>query len=614
MDVLSVVVPSVVAALMAFILTPPVRRLAIRAGAIDAPDARKVHREPIPRLGGLAVLAAVLTGFLMIMFGGRFSNRVLDRELLIGIAIGIIPVLVVSVIDDVRSLRAAPKFLAHFAGAGLAVMMGIRLGSQVHLFGEQIEIGWLAIPISLLWIAGVTNAFNLVDGLDGLSAGLALISAISLGSVSILVGRYEMAVAAFIIAGALAGFLPFNAHPAKIFLGDTGSATVGFLLGCIALRGGSALNAGMAILLPLVVLGLPIAETLVSMLRRLILRFEGGTDGVFEADRRHFHHRLLDLGLDHRKVVYVLYGVGLLLAIVGFLSILLTTTYSAFLLGTVLIAAFIGIGRLGYDEFAVVRRGTMLRFYDTPVLKTQAFVVFADFLVVVMAIWMAIALKWDDWGVDLYRTLGEEMLVIVPPIALLVFWSFGVYRGSWRVASVEDLLRSSAAAVVTAGAGGVVVTILPATSPPVSFFILYGLVLMFLVNGMRASYRLFAHWNARLQTAGVPVLIYGAGKGGVMALREILMNRDIEMWPVGFLDDDPRLLGRQIQGYTVYGSIYDARHLLASGLAQTVVVSSEKISEENLQTLREACESVGAELRWFTMRFSELRGTLNDER
>lgn len=606
-DVLSLAVPAVVAAIVALLVTPAARRLALLVGAIDAPDARKIHVEPVPRLGGLAVITAIILGFLLVQYGGRFSNRVLDQRLLFGMALGVTPVLLISLLDDVRGIRAWPKFLAHTAGAILALVAGVRLEPVVHLFGQQIEIGVVAIPLTLLWLVGITNAFNIVDGLDGLSSGLALISAISLGSVSIIVGKYDMAVAAFIIAGALAGFLPYNAHPARIFLGDTGSATIGFLLGCIALRGGSALNAGMAILLPLVVLGLPIAETLVSMARRLIVRIEGSSEGVFDADRRHFHHRLLDMGLDQRRAVYLLYGVGIVLALTGFLSIVLTTTYTAFLLGTILIAAFIGIGRLGYDEFQVVRRGTMLKVYDVPVLKTQGFVVFADFLIAVAAIWLTIGLKWDDWGIDVWRPLGKEMFVIVPPIALLVFWSFRVYRGAWRVASVEDLIRSSAAAAVTALVTAVAVTILPTDAPPVSFFILYGLVLMFLVNGMRASYRLLAHWNARMQTHGLPVLIYGAGKGGVMALREILTNEDIAMWPVGFIDDDPRLAGRQIQGYRVYGSVEDARDLLESGFAKAVVVSSEKIAEDRLAVVQTVCAQSGAELRWFTMRFSAQR-------
>jgi UDP-GlcNAc:undecaprenyl-phosphate GlcNAc-1-phosphate transferase len=161
-----------------------------------------------------------------------------------------------------------------------------------------VPIGWTAILLSIIWIVGLTNAFNLVDGLDGLSAGLAFISAVSLGAVSIVAQKPSMATASFIVAGALLGFLPFNIFPARVFLGDAGATAVGFTLACLALGGGSTLSAGMAILVPVLVLGLPIADTVVTVARRSLRKLELKTSkGMFDADRDHFHHRLLTLGL-----------------------------------------------------------------------------------------------------------------------------------------------------------------------------------------------------------------------------------------------------------------------------------------------------------------------------
>ena len=260
----------VLAALLSFLLTPRVRRLAVRIGAVDRPGPRKVHSTAVPRLGGLAVVAsgAIVVGLL---FWSALPQ--VDRiaaGLALGLTFGLLPILICSLADDLRPLRALPKFATQLAGASIAVGFGIRLGAQIHLFSRTIDLGWLAIPISILWLVGLTNAFNLVDGLDGLSAGLALVSAVSLAGAALFVGQSGLAMLALVLAGALAGFLPYNIYPAKIFLGDSGATAIGFALGCLALRGGSTLSSGLAILAPMLVLGLPIAETLVSMARRLV--------------------------------------------------------------------------------------------------------------------------------------------------------------------------------------------------------------------------------------------------------------------------------------------------------------------------------------------------------
>jgi UDP-GlcNAc:undecaprenyl-phosphate GlcNAc-1-phosphate transferase len=382
------VLPAFIAAVLSFALTPAVRRLALRVGAVDEPGPRKVHQTPLPRLGGLAVLAAialVLGAMSVVSIPGM---QALPKDLCAGLGLGVLPILAVSLWDDIKPLRALPKFMAQFTGAGVAAAFGIRLGAEVHLFGQTISLGYLAVPISILWIVGVSNAFNIVDGLDGLSAGLALISSASLGAVALVAGRYSLASMSFVLTGALIGFLPYNIYPAKIFLGDSGAASIGFFLACLALRGGSTLSAGMALLVPLVVLGLPLAETLVSMLRRIFQDV-----GVFEADGDHFHHRLLAMGLTQRRVVMILYVVGIVLAGVGIASMFLTFRHAAMLLVTLLAASFIGIARLGYDEFALIRRGIMLRFYEAPVLKRALFPVFFDLGLVALAIYGAIV-RW----------------------------------------------------------------------------------------------------------------------------------------------------------------------------------------------------------------------------
>jgi UDP-GlcNAc:undecaprenyl-phosphate GlcNAc-1-phosphate transferase len=248
----------ILAAILSFLLTPPLRLLAIRIGAVDHPGPRKVHTTIIPRLGGLAVVAscAIVTVLLLLSELPKLDR--IAEDLAAGLTLGLAVVLMVSIRDDVSPLRAAPKFAAQLVGASLAVGCGIKLGSEVHLFGNTLVLGWFAIPVSLVWIVGVTNAFNIVDGLDGLSAGLALLSALSLAAGSVMVDQFGVALLALILAGALVGFLPYNVYPAKVFLGDSGATAIGFCLACLTLRGGSTLSSGLAVLTPILVIGIPI--------------------------------------------------------------------------------------------------------------------------------------------------------------------------------------------------------------------------------------------------------------------------------------------------------------------------------------------------------------------
>ena len=432
MNFLLFLFPALLAGLIVIVITPIVRRFAWQIGAVDSPGARKVHTIPTPRLGGLAVVIGVLVVGCLVSTGGGHGLRPIPFELWRGAVLGLVPIFTISLWDDIKPLRSPYKLAAHVAGALVAVWAGIRLGPVVHLFGQEVTLGLLAVPISILWIVGVTNAFNLIDGLDGLSAGLALISAVSLAGVFVLTGRLDMASASLILAGALLGFLPYNLFPASIFLGDSGSTAIGFFLSCLALRSGLSLSAGFAILVPVIILGLPVAETLISMTRRMVRRMDKSeSSGVFEADGEHIHHRLMALGLNHRRAVFVLYGVGITLAGAGYLSILFSTRSAGLLLATLVVAGFIGISRLGYNEFALFRRGLVLRMYDAPVLNRALFAVFVDLTFVVTALYLSIGLKYDDWALAQNRLLARQLLSLVPLITVVVFWGFRLYRGAW---------------------------------------------------------------------------------------------------------------------------------------------------------------------------------------
>lgn len=581
MSLLLFVAPALLAALLSFVLTPLARRAALALGAIDHPGPRKIHSVATPRLGGLAVIGTLLMVLGALAVTEPSGFHILPNTILGAAAAGLLPVLLISILDDLRPQRAFIKLGIHLIGAMTAVALGIRLNDVIHLLGYRIEIGWLAIPISVLWLAGITNAFNLVDGLDGLSAGLALISSLSLAAVSIVTRHYDMAATAAVLAGALVGFLPYNLYPAKLYLGDSGATAIGFFLGCLTLGGGSTTSSGLAVTLPIVVLGVPVAETVISMARRLVNRRAGGT-GVFEPDGQHFHHRLLALGFDHRKAVITLYGAGVLLAGAAFASLFLKQQDAGLLLATLLLAAIVGVSKLGYDEFAVVRNGVVLRFYNVPVLRQGLFVVFADLAMIAAALYAAIGLKYDDWSVTVHRDLALSLLPLLAAVTLTVFAMLQIYKRAWSNANIDDMARASVA-VLSAVTVTYVIARLTAPEPiSATFFVTYGLVLLVLINGGRGSYRLLSHWNRKSNRNGEPVVIYGAGRGGALALREILTNRDVPMRPIGFIDDDPAKHGRLINGYPVIGSLQVLEDLCAEGKVRGVVLASEKIAPRNV--------------------------------
>src|SRR5438132_5988963 len=308
MLVLAAFLPALCAVALSWALTPITMRIAGACRAIDYPDPRKIHSSPIPRLGGVAVVLAAVTVWSVMLMLPAFKAAMMP-DLALALGAGLIPVFAVSLIDDVRSIGAMPRFIAQIASAAIAVSFGVHLNPDLHLFGSTVHVGVLAIPLSMVWIVGVTNAFNLADGLDGLSAGLALISALSLSALDFMIGGPQLAALPLVLVGALIGFLPFNVYPARVFLGDAGAATLGFCLACFGLRSGSALSSGVAILVPVLVTGIPLLDTSVTIARRVVRRLSHGGGGIFQGDRDHLHHRLLR-GLGHQRTVFLLYGIA----------------------------------------------------------------------------------------------------------------------------------------------------------------------------------------------------------------------------------------------------------------------------------------------------------------
>jgi UDP-GlcNAc:undecaprenyl-phosphate GlcNAc-1-phosphate transferase len=587
--------PAFTAAVFSYVLTPFAGRLALRIGAVDHPGPRKIHQHPIPRLGGIAVitavsLVAIASWFLMSL------QQALPAAICLGVALGILPIIAVSLCDDIKPLRPGPKFAAHVLGACIAVAFGVCLNSVIHLFGHTITIGWLAYPLSVVWLVGMTNAFNIVDGLDGLSAGLALISAFALAVVFLLANESATAGAALLLAGGIAGFLPYNTFPARMFFGDTGATAVGFCLAAFAMRGGSTLSAGFAALLPAFILGLPIAETAISMARRLLRRVEQrDAGGVFQPDRDHMHHRLLALGIEHPRAVFILYAAGMLLAGVALVSMFMTASDSALLVLALLIAGFLGVRRLGYDEFAIIRNGAALRVYEVPALNRSMFVVFVDLAIVLIAAFGAVMLKTDNWTMASVRGPALGLIVSLAPATVIVFWRMKLYRGTWRLAVSYDFARACCAVLVATLLAFSARLIFAPAAPSGALFTIYALLSGMLVTGTRASYQILAASRWRSTGTGTPTLIYGAGRKGAIAFREMAGYAGA-LRPVAFVDDDPEKAGKFVKGLPVVGSIESVELTVRRFGIGSVIIATDAVSGSRLVELGERCERLGVAL------------------
>jgi UDP-N-acetylmuramyl pentapeptide phosphotransferase/UDP-N-acetylglucosamine-1-phosphate transferase len=309
---------------IATVMTPLVLRAARARRLYDAPDARKVHVEPTPRLGGLAIVLAFyapVTGLLLVDAGASRLLTDLGPQL-VGLFAGGLAVAAIGLYDDLRGANARQKLVVQTAVAVAMVALGYRVEVITNPFGPPLELGLLTYPISVLWFVGVMNAVNLIDGLDGLAGGVSFIAVATLLALSVLNNHPLAVLLSAALAGALAGFLIFNFNPARIFMGDTGSLFLGFILAALSMSTSTKASTTVAIAIPLLVLAIPLLDTAMAIGRRLRAHRP-----VFSADQDHLHHKLLRAGLSHRGAVLTLYGVALVLAATAILVRLVPTGF-----------------------------------------------------------------------------------------------------------------------------------------------------------------------------------------------------------------------------------------------------------------------------------------------
>jgi len=314
-------------------LTPLARRIALRLGLVDVPNPRRINKVPMPTGGGLAIFAGLLAASLVADIP-HFAVTISVAAL----------ILLLGIIDDRYELSAGVKFAGQILAVLVYVLWGPRIEFMSNPFGGMLYLGKLSVPLTMLWVLTLINIMNFIDGIDGLTTGITLIGAVALATLALLLGRYDAAMLAGILVGVSLGFLPYNFNPAKVYLGDGGAMLLGFLLAAVSTEGALKGAATIGISVPILILVVPVTDLLCAVVRRT----QKGVP-IYQADRSHFHHRLLDLGFSQRQVVYVAYLITGFSAAMAILTAHMTRTawIVALVLGLIFMYGSMRVGMIG---------------------------------------------------------------------------------------------------------------------------------------------------------------------------------------------------------------------------------------------------------------------------
>jgi UDP-GlcNAc:undecaprenyl-phosphate GlcNAc-1-phosphate transferase len=583
---------------LSLVLTPLVRKVAFLTGQIAVPKSDRWHRRETALLGGIGIFCAVMAAWLslsLVLDWKLYGRSHLPMMLCAG------GMLLLGLVDDIRSMDPQHKLAGQIVIACIIVFLGLRLSwtgsSTVNLL------------LSILWIVGITNAFNLLDNMDGLAAGIAMIGGMSFCVYHLLgngptpsVGPLLMIGAIYV--GALGGFLVYNFNPASIFMGDAGSLFIGFMMGCLTIIGvpseaphESFIHILSVIAIPIFIVFIPILDTtFVSLMRKLFRR------PISQGGRDHSSHRLVAIGFSEKTAVLVLYGFSIASGILAlgfkYLNVGTATVITIFyVLFVILFWVYLGKVQV-YSEESILseKNGGVL----TPVLveityRRRMFEVLLDFVLICVAYYTSYLLRFEGApGPNLDFFL--KSLPILIACQLLAFYFFGVYRGVWETTGVRDLVGYVEG--ISAGTVGTILILLfmyRFQSFSRAVFIIYWGIMVILVSLSRLSFRLLDESIRNGNPQGRPTLIYGAGIGGQMMLREIETNRDLDLHIVGFVDDNIRLRGRKVKGYSIMGRGEDLERLIRENDIKDLIISFRIDGEDKKSEIRDLCRQKGFE-------------------
>lgn len=598
-----------------YLLTPMVRKGAIALGMMDLPDDRRVHKHPTPRSGGLAILAGFHLAYLLAVTCGW---SVYTAELNIEwwrwflAASGLLAL--VGLLDDCFSIRPLAKLAGQIGAATILFAGGARMGN-VAGFDLPLLVDY---GLTLFWFLALTNAFNLIDGLDGLATGLALITLIGLAGALLLQRSPGDAMVLLMLAGACAAFLRYNFHPASIFLGDTGSMFLGFSLAAFSLSTSSKGTFLAALGVPILAMGVPIFDTMLAIWRRSMRMFwprafslSHRPGGVMTADAEHLHHRFLRMGLEQHQVAIVLYLINGALVLVGLLSVMFKAQAAA-----IYIVGFMAWSYLVCRHLARVEMWDTGRAIIYGVRQPARRQVVAIIYIVVDMGCLLLALAGTLFLTDYAMLKGDAQIQLQQMVPQMVpMWvvptflamaTFQVYSRVWSRAQMVDYLYLSLAIV----AGALVSLVMEVVSQGgmsqamLIHTVVFGLLAQFLVSGVRVSFRGTRELMARMHHFKAPgsdmgaekILLYGAGARCMLFLHDMedkFFGSHLSRQVVGLVDDDPNMRRRLVYGYEVLGNRAGLYRIIEQYAVERVVITTDKLPPEALDELQAVCRATG---------------------
>jgi UDP-GlcNAc:undecaprenyl-phosphate/decaprenyl-phosphate GlcNAc-1-phosphate transferase len=573
-------------------LVPLCRSTAHQKGYVAKPRKDRWNSRPTALFGGVAIAVTALG---LASIGGDLLVLALPL-------VGGLLIFIVGVVDDVVSLKPTTKLIAEIALAALVV-----------LFGERLN--WTELPafdmlLTMVWLIGLTNAFNLLDNMDGLCAGITIIAAASL--LLGMLGRPDVGPELrylAILLGATTGFLIYNAHPASIFMGDAGSLFLGFTLATLTLSvGGPAHDRSRMlsiVVAPMLVLLIPIFDTTLVTVSRLI-----SGRPVSQGGRDHSSHRLVALGLSERRAVTVLWALAMTAGAIGFVVRRTSEVdgwllSALFLIAMVVFAAYLAQVRVYDEPSRVPARGV------TPILvdlmyKRRLAEVLLDVSLVLIAYYAAWRLRFEGPEWNGYAGSFLQSLPIALAVQMIALFVFGAYRGAWRHFGLMDGVAFAKA--IGTGTLALIVTIVYLyrfDNYSRGVFVIYAALLMLLLCGSRASFRLIGEY-ARRRRPGLRLIIYGAGEAGSLVLRELLGHPVEQFRMIGFVDDDAGARTLRLQGYPVLGGESKLLELIDARKVDVIVIGSTPVDPERRVRLEHACRENDIRLMKFTFRLDSL--------
>ncbi|MCC7130712.1 MAG: hypothetical protein IT297_09980 [Anaerolineae bacterium] len=592
------------------LLIPLARRLSVRVGRVAAPRADRWHTQPTPTLGGVGIFAAFALALILSWgLGGLDGAAGVPAW---GFLSGSALLFAVGLYDEFRPLSPAAKLVAQILAATLVIGLGFRS----TFFNPRIANPILAqlpnILFTYVWLVGITNAFNLLDNMDGLAGGIGLISAAVLGYFFWQGGSRELLYAALALAGSLLGFLVYNFPPARIFMGDSGSLFLGFTLAALAIAQQQQASDVLAVIgAPTLIFLLPILDTALVTITRLMRGASPAQGG-----RDHTSHRLVAFGLSERQALLVLYAAALSAAVTAaalerlnyWLSLALAPLV---IVGLALLTAYLGRLKV-VDAGAPSPQGRAISRWMTELaLRRRLLEALLDFFLIGIAFYLAFLVGYDLRLSEARLSLYLDALPFAFACAYLALYALGVYRAVWRYVGMDDLLRYFLAAAGAAALLAAVVYALSALgladfggSFPPDILVYFAALLFMGLALTRSSFRLLdALFQARPRPGEQPVVIVGAGDAGEMALRWILMNPQLGYRPVGFIDPDPLLAGRRIHGIRVLGGAEALGALARQGRLRGVILAEGGAALD--EELQRAAAEAGVWVRRLRLEFEE---------